>query len=118
MSPEMKKITLSTIAKGAAEELFEVALAKVLENLTDPNTDFKKPRRITLTFDVWTDEQRREGDVEIQCTTKLQAVKGVSVGIYIGKHEGVLTAIEGPGQDDLFTQPEGRPRAVVAGGQS
>jgi hypothetical protein len=115
---DVKAITLASIANGAAEELFADGLAKVLANITDPNTDHKKGRRITLTFDFWTDEDRRVGDVEIACALKLAAVKGVNVPIYIGRHEGALMAVEGPKQDDLFPKSDGRPRAVAGGGQS
>jgi hypothetical protein len=118
MTDTLKALTLAGIADGAAEELFTNALDKVLANLVDPNTDWKKGRRITLTFDFSTDEERRVGDVEIACSAKLAGVKGVNVGIYIGKHEGVLTAVEAPKQEEMFTQTAGRPRAVGTGGAS
>ena len=43
---------LSKIANGALQEKFSEAFAKVLENLTDPNTPFKDKRNIQcqLTF--------------------------------------------------------------------
>ena len=111
-----RNVTLAGIADGAAEELFAAALAKVVENLVDPNTDHKKSRRIMVVFDFSTDEDRRVGDVVISVKTTLAAGKGHSVGIYIGKHEGTLLAVEAPKQTDMFPRPEGRPHPVAAAG--
>jgi hypothetical protein len=112
--PEPRKLTLADIADGAAEELFAAALAKVLENIEDPNTDSAAARRIDLRFTFSADEDRRVGDVVITTSTKLAIAKGVRVGVYFGKHDGARTAVEAPKQEEMFTSPAGRPR-VVAG---
>lgn len=108
----VNEVTLAGIAHGAAAELFEAAQAEVLRNLTDPNTDWKARRRVTLTFDYAIDEARRSGDVEVKCQTKLAGIKGVTTQIVVGRHLGVLKAVEQPGQEELFTQPQGGPRPI------
>jgi len=115
MAQDIKQITLGTMADGAADELFAVALGKVLENVQDLNTDFKAKREIVMKFTVTADEERRIGNINISCATKLAGAKGVSVGVYMGQHEGLLVAVETPRQQDIFTTPAGRPKLVAAG---
>lgn len=50
--------TLSTLAGGAAEELFQQALLAVLENIVDPNMDAKKKRTIEIQFTFLPDGKR------------------------------------------------------------
>lgn len=111
-------ITLAGLADGAALELWQAALDNVLRNIEDPNTDTKPKRAIRLEF-VFSvaDEERRVGDVEVRCTTKLagvKGVKGVKTLVYIGRHQGSLVAVEQPRQQDLFPAPGGELK-VVAG---
>ena len=41
-----KLLNLAEMAQGAFMEQFNLELAKVLENIKDPNTDAKKPREL------------------------------------------------------------------------
>jgi hypothetical protein len=111
-----KVITLAGIADGAALELWQNALADVLRNIEDPNTDVKHKRAIRLDF-IFTcaDEERRVGDVEVRCSTKLAGVKGVKTLVYIGRHQGQLVAVEQPRQQDLFPAPGGELKAITGG---
>lgn len=111
MEPNL--ITLSGIANGAAEELFQAALRDALKNMDDPNTDWKTPRTIRLSFTMRTDEQRRAGDVEIECTTKFPGIRSVGTRVFFGRHEGQLAAAEAPRQEEMFPQAAGRPQAVA-----
>ncbi|MGH2607552.1 MAG: hypothetical protein ACRDHF_00565 [Tepidiformaceae bacterium] len=117
-TPELKELTLSNLAHGAADELWRAAWAKVLENVADPNTDPKAKRQIDMKFVVAVDEARQLGAIRIDCTAKTAPVKGVTVGVYFGRHLGRFTAVESPRQEELFTRPQGGPRSVqAAGGQ-
>lgn len=114
---EPRTITLESLADGAAEELFADALRRVLENIADPNTDWKKERKIVLTIGLnANDDDRRNGNVSVSCKTTLVGVKDVSTQVYYGKHEGILGAVEAPRQIDMFPNPVGRPKAVEAAG--
>jgi hypothetical protein len=99
---EARQVTLSTLADGAADELFIDALAKVLDNVQDPNTDAKAKREIILKFAVNADEERRVGKIEVTCATKLAGVRGLAVGVYLGKQDGLNIAVEAPKQMDIF----------------
>lgn len=113
---EIRTVDLSTLAGGAAAELFASAMNAVLENMDDPNTDCKTPRRIALTFTFKPDEDRRASAVEVGCTTKLAGVRGVPTRIFIGRHRGSLAAVEALRQEEMFPTPAGRPNAVVITG--
>lgn len=114
---EPQSVTLSNLAEGAAEELFGAAFRQVLENIDDPNTDWKKPRRITLSITVYTDELRKNGEIEVAVNTKLPGVKPVNTRIFMGRHLGKLAAVEALHQEEMFPQPKGRPASVVASGE-
>ncbi len=111
---KVEQVTLSSIAGGAAEELFHAALQAVKANIEDPNTSHKDKRQIALVFNITVDEDRRVGNVEILCQTKVAGVKGVNVGVYFGRHHGELVAVEAPRQVCMFPTPESRPRPVPA----
>jgi hypothetical protein len=100
-----KTVTLESLHDGAAGEMWAAALARVLENIADPNTDHKTKRAITLSFVFAADEERHVGDVQVSCQTKLAGMKGVQTVIFIGKHEGRLVAVEQPRQQDMFPVP-------------
>jgi hypothetical protein len=112
--PEIQQVTLSTIGDGAAGELFIDALAKVLDNVQDPNTDAKAKREIHLKFTVSADEERRVGQIEVTCTQKLAGVRGVAVGVYLGKQDGINVAVEAPRQPDMFPTAKSLLRTVGA----
>ena len=114
--PAVKTLSLAALAGGAVEEVWQAALARVLENIEDPNTDHRVKRGISLHFAFGADEDRHLGSVVVTASTKLAGVKGLKVPVYFGRHEGHLTAVEAPRQDELFPSPHGRPRPVEAAG--
>ncbi len=107
-----RALRLDKMAGGAAEELFQNALAMVLDNLQDPNTDWKKKRQITLRIAFHTDEERRNAHCEIGCETRLAGIKPVPTIVHLGRHLGAAVAIEALRQEELFTEPHGRPRRL------
>lgn len=67
---------LVTVAGGAAEELFQRELRRVLENLMDVNTVPDKDRVINLKFKLRMDPRRSDVTVVLEATSKLQAPVG------------------------------------------
>lgn len=110
-----KNVTLSNLADGVAEELFQAAMRRVLENLDDPNTDAKPVRRITLTLTFKTDEERRSAALDVACATKLAPMKPHGTHVFIGRHAGSLMAVEALRQEEMFPEPASKP-TVVRGG--
>lgn len=110
----MQGVTLGTIAGGALNELFEAELAKVLNNITDPNTDTKTRRAITLTIRFKPGRDRDVADVEVACASRLAGIMTVNSQVFMGRHKGRLIAVENdPRQQQLFDQAD-RPLAAVA----
>jgi len=113
--PTLREFTLSTLAQGAAEELFASALDDVLRNVEDVNTDHKSKRTILLKIEFVPDQERRMCDVMVTATTKLAGVRGVHTIAYVGRHQGRLVAVEQPSQKEMFPVPDGRLRPVEKG---
>lgn len=109
-----RRVTLTTFACGAAEELFQEAMKALLANLDDVNTEWKAKREITLRFRVATDEHRQMGAMTVECSTKLPSVKAVAQNVFIGRHRGRPTMVEPLSQEELFPQPSSQPQAVAA----
>ena len=91
---EEQYVSLDTIGQGAAVELFNDELSKVLKNIQDLNTKPTITRRITMTVDIKPDEDRSFGTVLIQAQSKLAPSKGVGTAIYIGMKAGSPVATE------------------------
>lgn len=113
---EPRVVTLSNLAEGAADEVWRAALDKVVENIDDPNTDHKSKRRIVLTFDFSCDEERRVGDVTVNCSVKLAAVKSLTTNVYFGRVQGRMCVVEAPRNLDLFEASPAPLRAVETAG--
>jgi len=109
-----KKITLTELADGAAEEMFQIAFAELLENVDDPSTPWKARRRVTLTFDLVIDETRKEGQIVVGCLRKMPEARPTITRVHLGRHQGTLAAVEALRQENLFPEPAGRPREVSA----
>lgn len=97
-----KTLTLQTLANGVAEELFQLELDRVLNNIDDPNTDHKPARSIALIVTFQPDEDRRLAAVTVEAKTKLAGVRARGTVIFLGRRQGVMTAIEQLTQEELF----------------
>lgn len=97
------KVDLNTICGGALPELFERELLDVMANVADINTDPKKPRRITMTVDIYPHNDRKQCEVELGVTSKTLPVVKVSGSLFIAQkgssYEGYTTDIR---QQDIF----------------
>jgi hypothetical protein len=102
------QVTLATIAKGAAEQLFEKAQREVLDNIRDANTDAEQKRTITLTIEYHPDERREGADVIVKIASKLASIIPSSTRIYIGGRPRERYAVEhDPKQMGLDIAPPG-----------
>lgn len=64
-------VKLGELDEGALQERFEYEMKKVIENISDPNTDFKKKRKITIDLEITTDEYRDQIYIEHEVKSKL-----------------------------------------------
>lgn len=101
----MEGVTLDTIGGGALSELFQAELARILSNITDPNTDNTTKRVMTIQVKFKPNRERDVADVALTCTSKLAGIMTVSTQLFMGKHQGRLIAVESdPRQTNLFDQ--------------
>jgi hypothetical protein len=116
---EVEVVTLSNVGDGAALELFQAAFGRVLENVADPNTDWKAKRKVTLEITVTPNEDRNASEIGIKCNTKLAGLKGVETYVHLGRHAGQLVAVENnPKQQRLFDEAPGIQPVAINGGKA
>lgn len=77
-------INLEKFAEGALAEKMNGALKEVLENIQDPNTDFKLKRKLTLEMTFVSGEDRELAEVSMIEKTKLAPNKPIATKIVIG----------------------------------
>ncbi|OSB17459.1 replication terminator protein, partial [Clostridium botulinum] len=79
-----KMINLETFADGALAEKVNMALKEVLENIADPNTDYKTKRKLTVDMTFASGEDRELTEVSIVAKPKLAPTKPLAAKIVIG----------------------------------
>ncbi|MGG7077361.1 replication terminator protein [Clostridium sardiniense] len=77
-------INLEKFADGALAEKMNGALKEVLENIADPNTDFKLKRKLNLEMTFVSGEDRELAEVSVVAKTKLAPNKPIATKIVIG----------------------------------
>lgn len=92
----MKNIVdLNHFAGGAVAERFNQELQKLIENITDPNTDAKKARTLTLTVKVISNEKRDIAGVQITTKSTLQPAKAIESALVLDcDSKGQVTGAE------------------------
>ncbi len=88
MNAKTETLNLLNICKGAVPEIFQRELKEVLKNISDPNTDPEKSRKITLTFEFNPSTDRAIGMVSMTCQSKLAACREVEAVAYFGEKDG------------------------------
>lgn len=89
-----EKLNLDSLMQGAVQEKFDNELKRVLENIMDPNTDFKKKRKLTMTFEFHTNEERDETIFDCVVKSTLIPAKPAISRLLIGKDEKGVKAAE------------------------
>lgn len=117
---DLTEVTLETVNDGAAPDLFQRELERVLENILDPNTDPEKKRRIRLDVEFKPDESRSEGRVTVSAKSKLAPSETDAKTVHFGKKDGRLAAAhydpeqlqfgQDPEDDDAVTPIESERR--------
>lgn len=79
-----KMINLESFADGALAEKINIALKEVLENIADPNTDYKVKRKLNVVMTFSSGEDRELAEVSIVAKTKLAPAKALATKIVIG----------------------------------
>lgn len=75
---------LTKFAGGAVAERVDLAWQELLQNVMDPNTDPKKPRKLTVELTVTPGQKRDMGNVIVVVKTKLEPATGIEATIMMG----------------------------------
>lgn len=75
MAGDYEDVTLVNLNNGAAVELFDLELRRVIENIEDENVKPDAVREITLKVTIKPNEDRDLAAVAISCKSKLAATK-------------------------------------------
>lgn len=111
---EMTKMSLANLGGQKAIERFDDELAKVFENIADPNTDPKAVRVITLRVSIKPDEDRRNLDVVIAAASKMAPTRVVKTFARFGiGPDGPVAVEDAARQQELFPREPRDPKKVV-----
>lgn len=91
---ELTQVGIETLAAGAVPERFNDALAEVLANIDDPNTEPKAKRKIRLDIVFSPSEGRDSAAIDVRVQTTLATVRPVGTVVHLTRREGRLVALQ------------------------
>lgn len=93
---EFKNVTLSSIANGGVEELFQAAIQEILQNIQNINTPPDAKRCIDIKIVFKPNEERTTIQVGVSVAPKLASIRGTGTVIYTGDRKvgGRFQAVE------------------------
>lgn len=99
--------SLTTIGNGAAVELFDEELRKVMANINDISVDSEETREITLKVKIKPSKDRTLAGVGIQVRSKLAALSPSASNIFFHNEKNKMTPyVNNPNQGVLDFQSE------------
>lgn len=105
MTEEMTELSLETLGRGGAMELFNRELGRVLENISDVNTDPKATRSVSIELTIKPGEDRESGAVKVVVKAKFAPPRPLASVMYIGEKDGKAVAVTyDPKQTDLLRE--------------
>lgn len=72
MNEQNQRDSIMSMARGAFEERVDYEMDKVIQNILDPNTKATAKRKITLTIELTTDDERRTIGVSVTAKSRSQ----------------------------------------------
>jgi len=91
---QTERVTLDTLGCGAARELFQAELDRVVENIVDPNTNPTKARKVVLELKLKPNKDRTLCHAEISCKSTLAEAVGYETQVMVGIDRGKPVASE------------------------
>lgn len=89
----MEKLSLANLRGGAAVEMFDTEMEKVLDNIIDINTG-DGAREVTLKVKLRPDKDRSFCAVEVHVASKVQPSEAVQSQLFLGRERGKTVAFE------------------------
>ena len=88
--PKLTPASLTTLAGGAAVEMFDDEMRKVFQNIVDPNTKAKHQRSVTLTVSMTPNEDRNRAPLTVSVKSGLAPTRSAVSEVFISQSsEGV-----------------------------
>lgn len=101
--PEEYLVSITSIARDAVVERFDDALAKVVENILDPNTKAEADRKIVIEVTLKPNESRSMAATLVKCDVKTVGPRALETALYVGRKNGHPAATEyNPDQPSIF----------------
>lgn len=104
------------MARGAIMEQVNLEVGKVVNNILDPNTDPKKKRSLTLTFEFSPSADRTQVGLKATAKSKLEPNNAIQTALSIGTVSGQVVAMEMvsqiPGQQGLNGEEQEDPKIL------
>ncbi len=93
-------LSLSNVGRGEVIRRFDTAMTEALENIVNPSTPAKKPRKIIIEINILPTEKRNAAEISIQITPKLPACEPYASHVLFTQdqlgnlivHESILTS--------------------------
>jgi len=115
---EQQYVSLDNLGHGAAAEMFQNELSRVIANISDPNTKPDAARGLTLKLTIKPNKDRTFCAVSIACDGKLAPVQAFETQMFIGMDKGKGVASEyNPAQGNLTVKNEDGEEVDVVTGQ-
>lgn len=108
---------LSELMDGGVEERFNAELARVWQNIYDPNTDPRRTRTVTMQVKITPNERRDACDFKVSCSSKLAPYQDLSQTVMLElQQDGSIRATERtdqiPGQVDMDGNVQPLPKVI------
>lgn len=78
------KVSLTRLAKGAIEERIDLEVPKIIDNISDLNTEAKKKRTLTITIDFIPNAERNHITMNTVVKTKLEPTSSIQTSLAVG----------------------------------
>ena len=121
----MEQKSILEMAHGAIAERADYEMARILENILDPNTAATKKRVLTITLEITPDFERQNLRMSCIAKSKLEPTSPVNTALYVTHDEkGDMAVVEltpqMPGQVDFSGGEQAAPAylKLIGGNQN
>lgn len=112
------RTSLLDMDMGAFKERADYEMSHVIDNILDPNTDAKKKRKLTLTFEFTPDAERKSIGVNLTVKSSLAPTNPVSTSMCVlaspgtGEVQVVEMVPQIPGQQSIDGDYQDEPKVL------
>lgn len=108
-----QKISILQMARGAIMERADYEVTKVIENILDANTSATAKRKITITLEFKSDDQRRNISLNTTAKSALAPTNPVVTSLYVADSDNVVEMVpQIPGQFGIDGTEQEAPPAL------